>query len=86
MRTTIGLDDHLLKEARRVAAAQHRSLASLVEEALRQMLAAPAQKPGERSPVVLPEAGTGGLRSGIDLNNNADLLSVMERTDDSYGR
>lgn len=87
MRTTVSLDDHLLECAKREALAQHRSLASLVEEALRQMLASTVGKEKARSPVSLPESGEGGLQPGVDLDNTSDLLLVMEkRRDDSYGR
>ena len=86
MRTTVSLDDQLLAMAKREALTQHRSLASLVEEALRQMLAGTAAVPKTRGLVKLPEGGEGGLQPGIDLDNAADLLFVMEKRDDSYGR
>ena len=79
MRTTVSLDDQLLTMAKREALARHRSLASLVEEALRQMLAGTATASKLRGHVELPESGEGGLQSGIDLDNSADLLLVMEK-------
>jgi Arc/MetJ family transcription regulator len=86
MRTTVSLDDQLLAMAKREALKHHRSLASLVEEALRQMLASSAAASQMRRHVELPESGEGGLQPGIDLDSTADLLLVMEKRDDSLGR
>lgn len=86
MRTTVSLDDSLLAMAKREALLRHKSLASLVEEALRQMLAGSISSPKTRDRVELPESGEGGLQPGIDLDNTADLLFIMEKRDDSYGR
>jgi len=86
MRTTVSLDDQLLALAKREALTKHRSLASLVEEALRQMLAGSVAAPKARRRVELPESGEGGLQPGIDLDSTSDLLFVMEKRDDPYGR
>ena len=85
MRTTVSMDDNLLAMAKREALIRHRSLASLVEEALRQMLTGTNATPKARGHVKLPESGEGGLQPGIDLDNTADLLFVMEKRDDPYG-
>ena len=86
MRTTISMDDSLLVRAKQAAAQQHRSLASLVEEALRNFLSTslPARK--RLRHIELPESGKGGVLPGIDLSNSDDLLLAMEKADDSYGR
>ncbi len=86
MRTTVSLDNQLLTLAKREALTRHQSLASLVEDALRQMLTGTVTGSKARSPVKLPESGQGGLQPGIDLDNSADLLFVMEKRHDSYGR
>ena len=86
MRTTVSLDDNVLAMAKREALMRHQSLARLVEEALRQMLTGTSSAPKVRGKVELPESGEGGLQPGIDLNNSADLLFVMEKRDDSHGR
>ena len=86
MRTTVSLDDHVLAMARREALTQHRSLASLVEEALRQLLTRTTAAPKVRRHVELPESGEGGLQPGVDLDSSSDLLFVMEKSDASYGR
>ena len=80
MRTTIKIDDALLKEAKLAAAASGRSLTDLVEEALRERLARrESQKTRKR--VSLPTFGGGSLRPGVDLNDSAALLERMERDD-----
>jgi hypothetical protein len=86
MRTTVSLDNQLLTLAKREALTRHQSLASLVEDALRQMLTGTVARSKARTPVKLPESGEGGLQPGIDLDNSADLLFVMEKRHDSYGR
>ena len=58
-RTTFRLDEELLAEAKAQAARQHRSLNSVMEEALRRWLAV-AQELATRSPVELPTWGTPG--------------------------
>jgi Ribbon-helix-helix protein, copG family len=58
-RTTFRLDEELLAEAKAQAARQHRSLNSVMEEALRRWLAV-AQELATRPPVDLPTWGTPG--------------------------
>jgi predicted transcriptional regulator len=80
MRTTINLDDDLLQEAKKLAAATGRSLTDLVEEALRERLARrEAQRRRER--VSLPTYNGGGFLPGVDLDDSAALLDLMERHD-----
>ncbi|MEN8377014.1 MAG: CopG family transcriptional regulator [Gemmatimonadota bacterium] len=77
MRTTIRLPDDLLKAAKVHAARSGRTLTSLIEEALRAALASqPAGRVAE--PVALPTYGRGGLVPGVDLDDGAALLEVME--------
>lgn len=86
MRTTVSIDDRILARAKRTAAARRCSLGSLVEEALRQMLAERARSSGPRRRVELPESGQGGFQPGVDIDSTSDLLLVMEESDDSLGR
>ena len=58
-RTTFRLDEELLAEAKAQAARQHRSLNSVMEEALRRWLAV-AQELATRPPVELTTSGTPG--------------------------
>jgi Bacterial antitoxin of type II TA system, VapB len=81
MRTTIRLDDHLLTEAKERAARQGLTLTAVIEQALRESFGRRQEQP-PRHPVKLPTWGHGGLRPGVDLDDSASLLDLMERGDD----
>jgi len=78
MRTTIRLDDRLLAEAKQAAARTGRTLTAVIEDALRQALAAGKSK--KRPPAKLPTSGKGGLQPGVDLDDSAALLALMEES------
>ena len=81
MRTTITLDDELLRQAKAAAAASGRTLTQLVEDAVRQSLALrQGRQQGER--VLLPVHDGGQLMPGVDLDDSAALLDLMEQADD----
>jgi predicted DNA-binding ribbon-helix-helix protein len=81
MRTTIRLDDDLLVEIKQIAARSDRTLTSVIEDALREMLAR-QQKATARAPVRLTTVSGGGLQPGVDLDDSAALLSLMEEPSD----
>ena len=63
-----------------LAAATGRSLTDIVEEALRERLARRQEyQKRERFPLVT--FGGGGIRPGVDLNDSAGLLEIMEQDD-----
>ena len=81
MRTTIRLDDDLLTAAKRIAVETGRTLTSVIEDALRQSLArrhTPEQPTAARLPVA---RGGGVLQPGVDLDDSAALLELMESSD-----
>ncbi len=80
MRTTIRLDDQLLSEAKQHAAKTGRSLTALMEDALRTFLRMEQRSPSARR-LKLPTFNGGGLQPGLDLDNSADLLTVMDGVD-----
>jgi hypothetical protein len=80
MRTTIQLEDELLQEAKAFAAETGKSLTAVIEEALRKTLPCRRQAPARRS-VKLKSHGSGGLQPGVDLNNTAALLDLMDSSD-----
>ena len=82
MRTTIRLDDDLLTEARLLAARSGKTLTSVIEDALRERLAR-QKEIGERKPVRLTTVSGQGLQPGIDLDDTASLLAMMEESDAS---
>ncbi len=75
MRTTMTIDDDLYRQTKEAAARTGRSVGSVVEEALRAALARHQDAP--TVPTSLPTS-PGGLRPGIDLDDSAALLDVME--------
>ncbi len=80
MRTTVRLDEDLLIRAKEHAARTGRTLTSLLEDALRTLLALEKRKKkGRLQP--LPTFNGGGVRPGVDLDNSADLLDLMEGSD-----
>jgi hypothetical protein len=83
MRTTIRIDDQLFKKAKQLAARSGKSLTAVIEDALRESLAR-QEASDRREPVSLVTFGGKGLLPGIDLDDSADLLDLMESPDDSH--
>jgi hypothetical protein len=82
MRTTIRLDDHLLKEAKQFAARTGRTLTAIIEDALREALSR-SHKRQKLARVKLPTFRGRGLRPGVDLDDTASLLEIMDEDGDS---
>lgn len=80
MRTTVRLDDDLLRAVKRYAAEHQLTLTAVLEQALREMLAL-RQELKRRQPVRLPTFKGRGLQPGVDLDDSAALLALMERAD-----
>jgi hypothetical protein len=81
MRTTLDIHDDLMLQAKMVAAETGRTLTAVVEDALREVFARRRLPPPENAPFVLPTFGSGGLMPGVDLDNSAALLDIMEEGD-----
>jgi len=77
MRTTVRLDDALLETAKREAARRGLTLTALIERGLRLALASERPKPRRRVKLPLCRAG-GGVLPGVDLNDSAALLDILE--------
>ena len=75
MRTTIRIDDDLYRSVQERAARTGRTVASVLEDAVRAGLAEP--KPATR-PFVIRAAGSGGLLPGVDLTSNAAIADVLD--------
>ena len=77
MRTTIRLDDALLRDAKALAAKAGRSLNDFIEEAVR--LAVRTSKAPSATLVELPVfRGGQGLRPGVNLDSGASLFDVVD--------
>jgi hypothetical protein len=77
MRTTVRLDDNLLKAAKVHAAEQGITLTQLIDESLRERLVArPRRKSTE--PFRLTTYGKGGARPGVNLEDNRATRDLMD--------
>ena len=75
MRTTIDLNDALLRAAKARAARDRRTLKAVVEQALRAFLADPPPVAQDAPPI--PVFHGGGVQPGVDLTDNAALEDLM---------
>lgn len=82
MRTTVRVDDDLLSAAKELAARTNRTLTAVIEDALRQHLAR-QEELARREPVRLKTVEGRGTLPGVDLDDAASLLELMERDDAS---
>jgi hypothetical protein len=81
VRTTIRLDDRLLRDLKKHAAARGRTLTAVIEDAVRQFLSrTPAGESRSKASSFRVITFKGGLRPGVDLDDSAALLDVMEGT------
>jgi len=76
MRTTVRLDDRLLRQLKEHAARSGRTLTAVIDEALRQFL---ARGDGRKDlPPFRVSTFKGRLRPDVDLDDSAALLELME--------
>lgn len=76
VRTTVNIDDHLLAEAKQLAARSHRPLGEILNDALRVLL---VERPprGRRGRVRLPVDGGSGLQRGVDLDDREAMAELV---------
>ncbi len=82
MRTTVRLDDDLMRQVRQYAARHDMTLTDVFHQALRELLARRKRTP-ERQRQPLPTFSGQGLQPGVDLDDAAALLELMERSDEA---
>ena len=78
MRTTIHIDDQVYKDAKALAASMDCTVSSLIEEGLRQMISRQTTGP-RRDHVRLKTVSGRGLRPGVNLDDSAKLLDLLEQ-------
>ena len=78
MRTTVRIDDRLLVEAKTRAAMSGRTLNEIIEDALREAF---ARRDGAGLRVELPVFRSARVMPGVDLDDSAALLDVMDGRD-----
>jgi plasmid stability protein len=76
VRTTIRIDDDLYRQVKAKAARSGRTVAAVLEDAVRRGLN-PSEQPAAGRYVV-PPTGRGGLRAGVDLSSNAAVAEAMD--------
>lgn len=76
MRTTVNIDDHLLAEAKMLAARTSRPLGAILDDALRTLLRSQSGS-DTRGTFQLPTHGSGGLRPGVDLDDKEALAELL---------
>ena len=79
MKTTLILDDEIHRQAKQVSARLGIPLTRFIEEAIRLRIStesAQRSEPVHKLPVCKKR---GGLRPGIDLDNTAELLDLLDQ-------
>jgi hypothetical protein len=76
MRTTVTLDDQLLRQLKARAASSGKPFRQVVNEVLRAGLA--SQAPADRPPYRCPSFSIGGLAAGVDLDKALLLAGELE--------
>ncbi len=79
MRTTIRINDELLKRAKKRAAEEGRTLTSLIEDGLARILVDVKGPPRKRVQLPISKA-SGGVMPGVDLNRSSELEEVMNQS------
>lgn len=76
MRTTIRIDDALYREVKERAARSGRTVAAVLEDAVRRGLR--RDERAERERFAVTSSGSGGLLPGVDLSSNAAIAEAMD--------
>jgi hypothetical protein len=76
MRITIRLEDQLFADLKQFSAQTSQTLTAVIENALREMLARKVRQTNSE-PIQLITDGGHGLQAGVDLDNTAELLDLM---------
>ncbi len=86
MRTTLNLNDDLVRQAKKRAAAEDRTLTSVIEDALRRLLASSGAL-DRREPYTVELMVRSDLQTGLDPNDPAFYKQIFEQDDfEKYGR
>lgn len=77
MRTTVRIDDELYRRVKQRAASQGRTVAAVLEDAVRIGMADPSGS-AESIPFVTPRHGRGGLVPGVDISSNSSWRDLLD--------
>lgn len=76
MRTTVNINDDLLRRAKEIALRSGRPLGAIVDDALTVLMA--RDEGTRRSKVRLPTDGGSGLMPGVDLEDKDALAAILD--------
>jgi hypothetical protein len=79
VKTTLDIDDGLYREIKVMAARNGETITSVIELALREALLRRGPRPRPSLPVL---RGTGGLRPGVDITDNAAVRELLDAPSD----
>ncbi len=77
MRTTIRIDDELYREVKMRAARSGRTVAAVLEDAVRRGLNPQDREQGVGGVYTVRVTGRNGLRPGVNLSSNAAVAEAM---------
>lgn len=80
LRTTLTIDSRVLAEFKRRAAESHRTISSLIEDALREHLSRERDVAATK-PLDFPIVDGRGVAPGVDLTSNAALSAYVDSAD-----
>ena len=78
MRTTIRLNDALLRQVKRKALEEGKTFTAVVEDALAAWVQGSSIDSRKNRRVKMPKGGKGGLLPGVDLESNKSLSDRMD--------
>jgi hypothetical protein len=81
MRTSIDIDDGLLRRAKELAAQTDRTLRNVIEDALRESFGRAARQENSEPVRLAVSSQPLGLCPGVDLDDSAALRELMEQPD-----
>ena len=76
MRTTIDINDELLRAVKAHAAGERKTLKATIDEALREFLVDPRPEVASAPPI--PVFRGQGVQPGVDLTDSAALAGIMD--------
>jgi hypothetical protein len=85
MRTTIRLPDDLLALAKKRAVERGMTLTRFFEDAIRETLSRDRRRAKDKTAVSLTTTGGRGTYPGVDLDDTATLIDVMDSPDGPSG-
>ena len=79
MRTTVRLNEYVLRTAKKAAVERQTTLTALIEAGLRYVISLSSEKSHPRKIIRLKTVRGSGLKVGVNLDHNADLLAKMDQ-------